>query len=170
MDSWLGKTGCPLSPNLIIINAATLSHSPCGLSLSVEYHFVSDPGSRNDQRPAGHLFANRDTSLELAIHSLSLSSLIHHMVSLNIDMKMIRPWNCYGSPILFMDFWTSWTSCNAADPGKISHSNFYRSSVNCVQSSVLWWIFESIQLLFQTVFDVGFWFTFPRQNTESENT
>ena len=27
------KTGCPLSPNLIIINSATLSHSPCGLSL-----------------------------------------------------------------------------------------------------------------------------------------
>ena len=32
------------------------SHFPPGLSLLVEYHFVSDPGPRNDQRPAGHLF------------------------------------------------------------------------------------------------------------------
>ena len=50
------KTGCPLSPNLNIINSATLSHCLCGLSLQVEYHFVSDPGARNDQRPGGNLF------------------------------------------------------------------------------------------------------------------
>ena len=83
------KTWCPLSLNLIIINSATLSRSPCGLSLKVEYHFVSDPGPRSDQRPAGNLFANRDTSVALAIQCCSLS-LIHHMMSLNIDMKMIR--------------------------------------------------------------------------------
>ena len=65
-------------------------------SFIVEYHsLVSDPGPRNDQRPAGNLFANKDTSVELAIHSFSLS-LIHHMMSLNIDMKIIRPWNCFG--------------------------------------------------------------------------
>ena len=72
------KTGCLLSPNLIIINSATRSHFPPGLSLLVEYHFVSDPGPRNDQRLAGNLFANRDTSVELAIHSVSLSS-FHHI-------------------------------------------------------------------------------------------
>ena len=55
-----GETGCPLSPNLIIINSATLSHSPCGLLSWVEYHFVSDPGPRNDQRPAANLFAKKD--------------------------------------------------------------------------------------------------------------
>ena len=113
------KTGCPLSLNLIIINSATRSHSPCGLSLQVECHFVSDPGRRNDQCPAGNLFANKDTSVELAIHSYSLSIILHRM-SLNIDMKIIRPWNCSGSLILFMNFWTSWTSCNVVNPGKYS--------------------------------------------------
>ena len=103
------KTGCPLSLNLIIINSATLSHFPPGLSLSVEYHFVSDPGPRIDQRPAGNLFANKVTSVALAIHSVSLS-LLPHMMSLNIDMKIIRPWNCSGSPILLMNFSTSRTS------------------------------------------------------------
>ena len=116
------KTGCPLSPNLIIINSATLSHTPCGLSLLVEYHFVSNPGPRNDQRPAGNLFAKKETSVALAIHSFSLS-LIHHMMSLNIDMKIIRPWNCSGSHILLMNFWTSRTSSNVLNPGKIFHSN-----------------------------------------------
>ena len=62
-------------------------------------------------------FANKDTDVELAIHSFSLS-LIHHMMSLNIDMKIIRPWNCAGSPILFMNFWTNWKSCNVVNPGK----------------------------------------------------
>ena len=38
----------------------------------------SDTSPRNDQRSAGNLFANRDTSVEL---------------SLNIDMKIMRPWN-----------------------------------------------------------------------------
>ena len=42
--------------------------------------------------PAGNLFANKDTCVELAIHSVSLS-VHHHMMSLNIDMKIIRPWN-----------------------------------------------------------------------------
>ena len=42
------------------------------------------------------------------------------MMSLNIDMKIIRPWNCAGSPILFMNFWTSSMSCNVVDPAKYS--------------------------------------------------
>ena len=60
--------------------------------------------------------------LELAIHSVSLS-LFHHMMSLIIDMKIIRPWDWSGSLTLFMNFWTSWTSCNVVNPGKIIHSN-----------------------------------------------
>ena len=57
----------------------------------MENHFVSDPGQRNDhQRPAGNLFVIRDTSVELAILSVSLSLFLH----MNIDMKIIRPWNC----------------------------------------------------------------------------
>ena len=116
------KTGCPLSLNLIIINQSTRSHFPPGLSSLLEYHFISDPGPRNDRCPAGNLFANRDIRVELAIHSVSLS-LYLHMMSLNIDMKIFRPWNCSGSPILFMNFWTSWTICNVVNPGKIFHSN-----------------------------------------------
>ena len=42
------KTGCVFFLNLIIINSATLSHSPPGLSLLVEYNFFSDPGPRKD--------------------------------------------------------------------------------------------------------------------------
>ena len=43
-------------------------------------------------------------------------------MSLNIDMKMIRTWNCSGSLILFMNSWTLAT-CNVVNPGKIYHSN-----------------------------------------------
>ena len=88
----------------------------------MEYHFFSDPGPRNDQCPAGNLFAHKDTSVELAIDSCSLS-LIHQMMSLNIDMKMIRPWNRSGSPILLMNFCASRTSSNVVDPVKLFHSN-----------------------------------------------
>ena len=56
MDSWLGKLGVRFLRILIIIDSATRSNFPPGLSLSVEYHFVSDPSPRNDQRPAGNLF------------------------------------------------------------------------------------------------------------------
>ena len=70
----------------------------------------------------GIIFAKKDASVELAIHSVSLS-LCHHMMSLNIDMKIIRPWNCSGSPTLLMNFWTSWTSSNVVDNGKMFHSN-----------------------------------------------
>ena len=126
------KTGCPLSENFIIICSATRSHFPPGLSLSVEYHFVSDPSPRNDQRPAGNLFAK---VVALAMHSVSLS-LFHHMMSLNIDMKIIRPLNCEGSPILLMNFWTSRTSSNVENPGKIFHSNSIGSP--SIVSSVLY--------------------------------
>ena len=67
-------------------------------------------------------FANRDTSVEFAIHSVSLS-LFPHMMSLNIDMKIIRPLNCDGSPILVMNSWTLLMSCNVVNSGKIFHSN-----------------------------------------------
>ena len=97
-------------------------HSPCGFSLQVEYHFFSDPGPKNDKRPARNLFANKDPFVMLAIHSSSLSS-VHHVMSLNIDMTLIRPWNCAGSLILFMNFWTSSTSCNVMNPWNIFHSN-----------------------------------------------
>ena len=118
----------------------------------------------------GNLFANKDTSVALAIHSRSLSSDPHEM-SLNIDMKMIRPVN-YSDFSLFLT-WTRGRCCRAAMWWIlwIIPLEFHRLSVNCVQSSVLWWIFEPTQLLFpNSTLDAGFWFTFPRYSTESENT
>ena len=42
------------------------------------------------------------------------------MMSLNIDMKMIRPLNSDGSLILDMNSWTLLQSCNVVNPGKYS--------------------------------------------------
>ena len=50
----------------------------------------TDPGPRNDQRPAGNLFAHRETRLAFARHSFSLS-LDPQEMSLNIDMHIILP-------------------------------------------------------------------------------
>ena len=163
------KTGCPLSLNLIIINSTTLSQSPRGLSLEEEYHLVSGPGPKNDQRQGGNLFANTDTSVALAIHSCSLSS-DPQMMSLNIDMKIIRPLNCDGSPILVMNSWTLLMSCNVVNPRKIFHSNSIGSP--SIVSKVLYCgeSLKQVNFSTQTVFYVVFWFTFPRHNTESENT
>ena len=51
------KTGCPLSPNFIIIHSATLSHSPCGLLPWVEYHFFFWSGSEEWHLLGGNLLA-----------------------------------------------------------------------------------------------------------------
>ena len=130
------KTGCPLSPNLIIINSATLSHSPPGLSLLVEYHFFSDPGPRNDQRPGGNFLACIETRPALALHSHLFSS-DHHEMSLNIDMKMIRPLNSDGSLILDMNSWTVLHTLQCSESWENITLEFHRFSVNCVQSSEL---------------------------------
>ena len=99
------------------------------------------------------------------MHSGSLSS-DPHMMSLNIDMKIIRPLNCDGSPILVMNSWTLLMSCNVVNPGKIFHSNSIGSP--STMSKVLY-CGESLKQLFfssQAVFHVGFWFTVPRQKPE----
>ena len=115
----------------------------------------SDPGSRNDQCPAGNFSANQDTNVELEILSISLS-LFPNLMSLNIDMKFIRFWNCSGSLILFTNFWTSWTRCNVVNPGKIFHSNAIGSpsivsKVLCCDESL-----NQPNCCSQLVFDVGF--------------
>ena len=74
------------------------------------------------------------------------------------------------SLILLMNFGTSRTSSNAVDPGKLFHSNYIGSP--SIVSNVLY-CGESLNPLncsYQTIFDVGYWYTFPRHNTESENT
>ena len=70
--------------------------------------------------------------------------------------KIIRAWNCSGSPILLMNFWTSWTSCKVVDPVKIFHSNSIGSL--SIVSKILH-CDESLNhpnCRSQTAFDVGF--------------
>ena len=83
-------------------------------------------------------------------------------MSLNIDMKMIRPLNSDGSLILDMNFWTLLQSCNVVNPGKIFHSNSIGSP--SIVSKVLSCdeLLNHVNLSSQTVFDSGFWFIFPR--------
>ena len=89
----------------------------------------------------------------LALHSRSLSLLLHVM-SLNIDIKIIRPSD--GSLILDMNSWTLLQSCNVVNPGKIFHSNSIGSP--SIVSKVLLCDELLIQLNFssQAEFDVGF--------------
>ena len=130
------KTGCPLSLNLIIINSATLSHSPPSLSLSVEYHFVSDPGARNDQRPAGNLLAKKDTSVELAIHFFSLSLVLpydviehRHEDKSSLEVRWVA--HFVHELVDFFD------DLQRSESWKNIPLEFHRFSVNCVQNSVL---------------------------------
>ena len=92
---------------------------------------------------------------QVTLHSRLLSSDRHEM-SLDIDMKMIRPWNCSGSSILLMNFWTSSTSCNVVNSGETCHSNSIGSP--SIVSKVLY-CGESLNhsnCRSQTVFDAGF--------------
>ena len=86
------------------------------------------------------------------------------MMSLNIDMKIIRPWNFDGSPILVMNSWTLSMSCNVVNPWKIVHSNSIGKVLYCGES------LNQLNCSSQTEFYYWFWFTFPRHNTEYENT
>ena len=66
----------------------------------VEYHFFSDPGPRNDHLSGENLLAEIETRLVFNSHSCSLSLDLHEM-SLNIDMKMIRPVKSSGCMLIF---------------------------------------------------------------------
>ena len=65
----------------------------------------------------------KDTNVALALHPRSLSSDPHKM-SLNIDMKIIRPLKFCGCTLIFdKNYWTLLQSCNVLNPGNIFHSN-----------------------------------------------
>ena len=101
------------------------------------------------------IFLQKKTSVASASHSCSMSS-DHHKMSLNIDMKIIRPLNCDGSPILIMNSRTLLQSCNVVNPGKIFHSNSIGSL--SIVSKVLYCneLLNQLNFSSQTVFDVGF--------------
>ena len=133
--------------------------------------FSLNQDRENDHCSAPNLLANRETSWAFDSYSILLSFDPHEM-SLNIDMKMIRPVNFSGVTLnLDNNSWTLWQSCNVVNPGIIFHSNSHRLTINSVQDSVFrcnFWttpIFRS-----HAIFDWVFSCILPRHNTESENT
>ena len=95
----------------------------------------------------------------------------HHEMSLNIDMKIIRPVKFAGSTLnLVSNSWTLSQSCNVVNHGKIFHSN--SSDLPSIVSKALssGELLNHVNLSSHAIFDCGFSFIFPRHNTESENT
>ena len=84
------NTGCRLSVKLSNMCSATSSHSPFGLYVCDPYHFFSDPGPRNDQRPCKNIFVYPATVLEVAMHN-SLYSFVHHFLDLGETCNVVNP-------------------------------------------------------------------------------
>ena len=101
-----------------------------------------------DQRPVANLLAYSATLMEFAIHNL-LFPFAHHAVSLYIDVKMVRPWNCPNSHFIsIIMFSISAIIYNAMNPGKFFHSNsIHRLTIDSIQFSILNWILKRIDLL-----------------------
>ena len=77
-------------------------------------------------------------------------------MSLNINMKMIRPVNYSGfSFISDMNSWTLLQSCNVVNPGKIFHSKSIGSPSNASKVLYCGELLNHVNLSSQTVFDVG---------------
>ena len=136
----------------------------------MEYHFFSDPGPRIDQLPGENLLAEIETRLAFNSHSCSLSGDLHDM-SLNIDMKMIRPVNYSGFSFIFwqelLDFVAE---LQCGESWEIFHSNSIGSPSIVSKALYCDELLNHVNLSSQTVFDCGFSFIFPRHHTESENT
>ena len=92
-------------------------------------------------------------------------------MSLNIDMKMIRPVKSSGSTLIYnKNSWTLLQSCNVVNPGKIFHSNSIGSPSILSKALYCGELLNHVNLSSHAIFDPGFSFIFPRHNTESENT
>ena len=85
MDSSCGKLVIRFQQLPTTSSPPFLSHTPCGLSSLIQYHF-SEPRPMNDHCPFPNLFAYRETSLAFARHSFSLSFDPQEM-SLNMDIN-----------------------------------------------------------------------------------
>ena len=94
-----------------------------------------------------------------------------HEMSLKIDMKIIRPVNFSGVTLnLDSNSWTSVQSSNVVNPGKIFHSNSIGSPSILSKALYSGALLNDYNLSSHAMFDCGFSFTFPRHNTESDNT
>ena len=101
--------------------------------------------------------------VEHLIRILFLLSLDHHEMSLNIDMKIIRPVNVFGFTLnLNRNSWTLWLSCNVVNPGKIFHSNSIGSPSILSKFLYSGVLLNHVNLSSHAVFDSGFSFTFPK--------
>ena len=165
MDSWHGRLGVRF---LQVLTSSVLQLCPILLvdfSL-VEYHFFSDPGPRNDRCPGDNLLEKIETRLALRSQALSWDQ---HEMSLNIDMKMIRPVNSSGCLLILDRYsWTLLQSCNVVNPGKTFHSNYFGSPSSVSKALYCGELLKHVNLSSQTVFDGGFSFIFPKHNTEVE--
>ena len=99
-------------------------------------NFVSDPGPRNDQCPAGKLFANKVTSVALAMHSRHIVfrspyDVIEHRLEDNSSLELF--WVAhFGHELLdFAD------ELQCGESWENIPLEFHRLRINCVQSSVL---------------------------------
>ena len=130
--------------------------------------FWSNP--RYDLPPGENLLAWIETKLALDSHSCSLSWDPHEM-SLNINMNMIGLLESSGWSLIFdMNYWTLLQICNVVNPVKIFHSNSIGSP--STESKILHCDEHLNHVSFSclTIFDCGFWRSFQKHNTESENT
>ena len=85
-----------------------------------------------------------------------LLSLDPHEMSLNIDMKMIRPLNFSGATLnLDSNSWTMWLSSKCGESWEDVPLEFHWLTINSVQSSVFWWTFEPLQSVFPN--SIWFW-------------
>ena len=76
--------------------------------------------SRNDQHLCGNLLAYAATFMEFAMLLSSFPG-VPHTMSLYIDMKMILPWNCWGSHLnSTIIFWISPRIPNVVNPWTFS--------------------------------------------------
>ena len=164
--------GCPFSLRLRIMSSATRSHSPPGLKVSVAFHFVSVPRPRNDQWLEENFFTNLPTRVELSRHTCSFCGFPHTIVVVQRhedDPFLELFWFSSQSFHKFLVFMENLHRCESWEDHPLE---FHRLSVGrfhpilCIASSP-WtnqiWVSHSL-------FDTGNWRTFPRHNTESENT
>ena len=87
-------------------------------------------------------------------------------MSLNIDMKMIRPVKSSGSVLIFdRKSWTLWQSCIVVNPGKILHSNSIGSPSILSKFLYSGELLNHANLSSHAVFDREVSCTLPRHNT-----
>ena len=86
-------------------------------------------------------------------------------------MKIIRPVSFSGVTLtLDSNSWTLLQSCTVVNPVKIFHSNSIGSPSILSKALYSGELLKHVNLSSHAIFDCGFSFTFPRHNTESENT